>query len=74
MLYEDKINKISVVITDKEMLLYSLIIPENLVKDFKTNKESVLLYHTEPKKKVKIRKQPDRKRIEKEIKKLLKER
>lgn len=73
MIYEDKNNKVSVVVTNKAINIYNVIIPINLAKDFKTTKEDVLLYHTEAKKVIKIRKQPDEKRIKKEIKKFIKE-
>jgi len=73
MIYEYKSNKVSVVVTDKKIKIYSVIIPDSLIKDFKTNKKSVLLYHTEPKKIIKIRKNPDKKRIDKEVKLFIKE-
>lgn len=73
MIYEYKPNKVSVAVADKKIKIYSVIIPDSLIKDFKTSKESVLLYHTEPKKIIKIRKNPDKKRIDKEVKLFIKE-
>lgn len=74
MLYEDKINKISVVVSNKQISIYSLIIPDILQKDISISKEIILKNHTEPDKTINIRKQPDAKRIKKEIKNFIKER
>jgi len=74
MLIEDKENKITGIYANGYIYLYEVIVPDGLIKDFNTDKRSVLLYHTEEKKKIKVRKQPSKKRIEEEIKKLLKER
>jgi len=73
MLVEDKENRITAVYDNKCIYIFETIIPDGLVKDFKTSKKSVLLYHTEPKIKIKVRKQPDEKRLQKEIKKFIKE-
>ena len=74
MFYEDIKNKISVLVLDNQINIYALIIPSGLEQDMKLSKEVILKNHTEPDKVIKIRKIPSKERIEKEIKKFIKER
>ncbi len=70
MVYEYK--GYSAIIDNKQILIYSLIIPKGLIQDFKMAKENILKYHTNPVKKIKIRKVPNEKRFKKEIEKVKK--
>lgn len=56
---------------EKHIYLYDLIIPENLEEEFNMPKSSILRYHTSIKKVINVRKEPNEKRLEKELKKFL---
>jgi len=75
MIYEIKNGekKGTALYSGKHIYLYKTVIPEGLCRAFNTTKEAILLHHTSAAKVLNVRKVPDEKRLEKELKKFLKE-
>jgi len=57
---------------EKRVYYYDLIIPEGLVKDLQMPKSSILRYHTSSKMVKKIRKEPTKEKLKKDLLKFLK--
>jgi len=57
---------------EKKVYYYDLIIPEGLVKEFKLPKKTILRHHTSSKMIKKVRKEPTKEKLEKDLLKFLK--